>query len=349
MRIPYACLTLLAATAAAQNYVVSPAYCAVAEGGSNNTIPFWGTTGYYRYQQPMSDLKGTPRVFTEIAWRRDGQLGTTASYAARTIDMEISLADTDMATFSTTFASNYFNPPVNVFLRRMVNTPDHTTQPPVLPAPWTFALPFDTPFVYSGVKDLLYDITCHSFTTMNSYPLDATSGATPSAIGGFTSNGTGCTTANGQMTLRATFTISSSANSLALVWNVLRGPASATSAILVGIADPNAPIPGLCGMLHTDGTVLNISGTTSTAGTLNTPVVTLTPYNPAWAGFPLTAQAASVDATQTGLPVAVSNGITSRIPPLPTATPSHRLYSSTLNALTGTLGTSFSLPTRFRY
>jgi hypothetical protein len=299
----------------------------------------------------MNDLKGTPRVFSEIAWRRDGSLGTTTSYGSRTIDMEISLADTDFATFSTTFASNYANTPVNVFTRKLVNTPDHTNQPNVLPAPWTFALPFDTPYVYTGVKEMLYDITCYSFTTTASYPLDAVSGATPSAIAGFRSVGTGCTTSNGAMTLRASHTISTSANSLSLVWNLLRGPSSASSAILVGMTDPNAPIPGLCGggLLHTDARLLAIGGTTGTTGSMNTTAIPLAPYDSMWAGLPLTAQAASADASQSGLPVAASNGIVSTVPALPTATPSHRLYSSTLNSPTGSLGMNYGLPTRFRY
>src|SRR5262249_28678091 len=73
-------LAALSAPLAAQTYVVIPSYCVDAEGGSNNTIPFWGTAGFYRYQQPTSDLKGSPHLFTEIAWRRDGTLGMSTSY-----------------------------------------------------------------------------------------------------------------------------------------------------------------------------------------------------------------------------------------------------------------------------
>ena len=350
MRTLFLTIPLLAATVVAQNYAVSPAYCAGSEGGSNNTIPFWGLTGFYRYQQPTSDLKGTPKLFTEIAWRRDGNLSAATSYAARTIDMEISLADADLATFSSTFATNYANPPVNVFTRKMVNTPDHTNQPPVLPAPWTFACLFDVPFVYIGTKDLLYDITCYSFSSPDSFPLDAVSGATPSAVGGFSVNGTGCTTSNGQMALRSSFSVNSTLNTISLSWNVARAPSSAASATLVGLADPNLPIPGLCGsgFLHTDALLLAIAGTTASTGTLLNPAIMLPTYDPAWQALTLTAQTVSVDASQPGLPVAVSNGIASPIPPMPTPTLTHRLFSDVVSPA-GSLGRGFGLVTRFRY
>lgn len=341
-------LALLAPSLSAQGYAVTPGWVADHEGTSNNTIPFWGTTGYYRYQQSAKELTGTPRVFTEIAWRRDGTL--TTAYPARTIDMEISLADTDTATFSTTFASNYANAPVNVFLRKLVNTPDHSAVPSGLPAPWTFACAFDAPFVYTGAKDLLYDITCYSFTTTGTYALDAASGTAPSVTAGFSSVGTGCTTSTGVMSLRANHTLTA-AGSLTLIWNLTKGPATASTSILVGIVNPNFPLPGLCGSgtVYTDASLLNLAGTTSAAGAFNTTSIAITPYDPAWQGLTLTAQAASLDASQPVFPLAVSNGITSVVPGLPSAVTCNRLYSSTVAATTGSLGANYALVTRFKY
>ena len=124
------------------------------------SIPFFAAS--YRYQQVHGDLKGTPRFFTGIGWRRDGMLLDTAQMFARTIDMELWLGDGDLATFGTTFASNRVSPPTNAFVRKIVNAPDLVLRPDAMPAPFTFNVVFDTPVLYLGLQDLLWEVVIHS-------------------------------------------------------------------------------------------------------------------------------------------------------------------------------------------
>ena len=330
----------------AQTYVVSPLAYDGHEGDNNNAYPFANSA--FRYQQGHGDLKGTPRVLTGIGWRRDGTLLANTGYGVRTLDIEVLMTDCDVATLSTTFANNYASAPVNTFLRKMVNTPDHTAMPVALPAPWDFNLVYDVPYVYLGLKDLLYEVVIYSNTNTAFYACDAAASTDTRIQGGFSLNGTGCTTSRGVMLLRATNLAVTTTSSWSLQWNVTLATPSAPSAVLVGLVNPNIPLPGLCTSLFTDGGLFNITGTTSTTGAWNTTALTV-PYNPSLVNFSFTAQAAAIDATMPGIGVAASNGITEALPPLPGALQLTRIFASNnATALTGGIGTGYGLVTRFR-
>jgi hypothetical protein len=338
---------LLAATAPAQNYAVTPGYAASAECSTWGSLPFYSPWGYCRYQQVTDDLRGTQRVFTEIAWRRDGLVVDSFRMGPHRVEMEMHCADADKATFNATFDTNYASPRIPVFTRRVVVTPDHTWQPPMLPAPWTFLVPFDVPFPYSGQKDLLYEVTCHSFSDPQDCALDVAIGRVPSSIGASEPVGTGCTTRFGVMTLRSKLTLDAATSRLDFIWNIQRGPGAGIAAILVGTHDPNTPVAGLCGdgRLHTD-----VLFTVSISNTLNVEVPGgwVMPYDPRWSTVTFTSQVVTTDWSQPGLPVAVSNGVRSPVPMLPTATPFHYVVTQ-VPAPTGRVDTDRGLATRLRY
>lgn len=337
----------LAAALSAQSYVVSPKQYDLHEGTSNNTYPFFSTA--FRYQQAHSDLKGTPRVFTGLSFRRDGTLSTTASYGARTYDLELHVGDADLATLTGTFATNYLSTPVNVMTRKNVNVPDHTTRPDYLPAKFDADFLFDVPFVYTSGKDLLWEAVVFSNTNSASYPLDAVSSAT-GLTGGFGVSGTGCTTANGVMKLRSNFATNVTTNQLTMGWAITAGASSSSTVVFLGLTNPNAPLPGLCNSenVYTDALLGLVSGTTGTTGALTIPAIALT-YNPAWLALHVTSQAVSLDASQP-LGIAVSNGNDAPVPPLASTVPMTRIFASgSSSATTGTVGTSYGLVTRFRH
>ena len=343
-------ICLLTAALSAQSYVTSPAPYDKHEARSNNTYPFYGTS--FRYQQVHGDVKGTPRVLTQISFRRDGTLGTTASYGARSYDMELFVGDGDLPTFSTTFATNFVSTPVNVFTRKNLNVPDHTNRPDFLPAAWDVDVTFDVPFPYVSAKDLVWEAVIYTNTSANSYPMDAVSGLDTGVTGGFAVLGSGCTTANGTMKLRSNFASSSTANTVTMNWGVSGGPASAATVVFVGISNPNTPIPGLCNneKLYTDAILAQIPGTTAAGGTLTTPTLTIN-FDPTLLAFTLTSQAAAVDASQPGLGIAASTGNAAPFTPLPGAVPVRRLYAyNNSSATTGGMETyNYGLVTRFRY
>ena len=340
------CIAFLALAAPAQNYVVSPAGYANLEGHSNNTYP-WSST--FRYQQGHTDLTGTPRAFLGLAWRRNQDQFLPTSSGPKTLDMEVNMCDSNVAAWSSTFASNYVGTPVNVFLRKQVNTPDW--RPPIVqrPAPFDYAILFDAPYVYLAVNDLLYEIFVYTNSSSSSFQCDASGGTGTSAYGSYTSAGAGCTTGNGTFLLRSNITHVMSSSTISFAWNVIGAPATANGALLLGLAPLDLPVPGLCTNLYTDATVLSVPFTASAAGVANTTAVT-TPYNPAWAALVVTAQAAALDASQPGLPLAATQGVRSEIPPALPPTNGARAWA--LGNPTATSGSSSRtswLVTQFRY
>lgn len=338
----------VASSLSAQSFVVSPTAYELHEGSGNNLIPFY--TGQARYQQIHGDLKNMVRSISGIGFRRDGTSASSTSNGPRTFDLELLAGDADFATFTTTFATNFVNPPTNVFLRKPVNAPDHGPQPDVLPAPWDFNMVFDVPFVYTGTKDLLWELVLYSLN--GSYALDAAQGNATKMLGGFQTTGTGCTTSNGTMKLRSAFETSSTANTLSMAWSILAGPSNAISTILVGITNPNVPVLGLCERLYTDALVLQLTGTTSASGTLTTTPLVVA-FNPAYVVLKLTSQAASLDPSQPGLGLSASNGNEVLVPPAPTNFPVTRLFAYGAGSATAATGSretySYGLVTRFRY
>lgn len=331
----------LVATVGAQ--VVSPVGFANVESTGNNTFPF--NAAAFTYQQVHGDIRGTPRPITAFAFRRDGTL--TSAYAARTVTVDVFMGDADFAAITNTFATNFVSTPTQVVTNRSVNLPDHSAIPIALPAPFTAVVNLDTPYVHTGVLDLCWDLRLTSNSGTGSYPMDAASGTgVVSTNGTATQLGTGCTTSTGTMELR--WTGSTTATQFNLRWAVRGGPASAQTSVLVG--NPVAiPLPSLCTPIQTDGTFFSLGGTTATGGTFTSALVTV-PYNPAFVGIPLAAQAASLDASQPGLPLALSNGLLNTIAgPVTGPVLCARIYSSgNATALTGTLGNNYSLVTELR-
>ena len=267
------------------------------------------------------------------------------------MDIEIALCVASLQAFGTSFVGKYgANVPTTVFTRKLVNLPNLATLPPAAPAPWDVEVPFDLVlFVFFNSMDLLHEVVVWSSTIPNVYPLDAVNAPT-TMNGGFSAVDLGCTTANGLMQLRSRHVAGSATNTLTLSWLVTGAPALAPAAVLVGLSDPDVPIPGLCGggKLHTDVTLLALNGQTDASGTLLASGLGFG-YDPRFPAFTLTAQAVAVDFTQGQLPVAASNGVASPLPPLPSAVQAHRLFASgSPTASAGTLLANSCLVTRFR-
>lgn len=345
--LPVVVISLVGHTAA-QSYVVSPAQYTRYEAAASNEGPFASVA---RYQQIHGDLRGTPRMFTALAWRRDAVVATNQSFVGRTFDIEIACGSANYAALSSTFANNYIGAPTTVFTRKSVNGPDLTQQPVSIPAPWFLSIVFDTPFVHAGTNDVLYDIKVHGNTSGNPYPYDAVSSRDTAMWGASTAVGLGCLTAHGNMRLRSAFLTNGGTNTVGLNWSVTNGPTNAFGALLIGATNPNLFVPNLCppgNYLYTDVAYMTRPGGTDSLGSWVLPTVTVA-GNPAYAGIQLTSQAAMIDLNQGGLNVAVSSGITSEVAPVPQPFQLARVSATSPTALTGTLQTGYGLITRFEY
>lgn len=348
MRTPACCLTalLLVATASGQNFVVSPSFAATAESNSGNTIPWWSASA--RYQQIHGDLRAMPRVFQGLFLRKDA--GTSNSAIARTIDTELYLCDSSFAAATTTFASNYIGTPTRVIDRKNVNLPAITSSQGS-PEPWNIAFLFDRPFVYPAQNDLLWEIVIFANTATSVYSLDAYQGSDtltgPSAI-----LGTGCTPSGKTkpVGLAGNVVARRSDGSHTLRWTLTGGPNTSPGVLLLGPADPNTPVPGLCVNLRT-APLLDAALTTDASGG-----ATVGPFGVAFSaaavGSLLYVQAFVLDpGLGSGLPLAGSNGLQNTVPDLPAVQePIQRIYATSATATSGSRETySYGLVSRFLY
>jgi hypothetical protein len=346
-------LLLATATAMAQSYTVSPSVVGGSEGNTNNTYPWNFSSG--RYQQIHGDMRGSLRTITALSMRRDGAVGASTSATARTIDAEYFMADSDFDLASSTFASNYAGPVINVVTRKNINLPDWTAAAPK-PAPWTFTLPLDLPFVHTGLKDLVWEVVVHSNTATGTWPADANqSTLSTSGISVSTGSTTGCfsTGRTSRMNLSASQTTDFITQSISLTYFGNSAPANAASAFVVGLVNPSLAVPGLCSPLYVDQAFLTINTTAGATGFFSSPEIKV-PFDPLLVGFRIHAQAVAVDAGQAaGIPVSLSNGLQTTFAAMP-LTPSTgervaRIWLSGSSGTTGTLWMYFGLVTQFTH
>jgi hypothetical protein len=160
-----ATVLLLALPAATQTGTVSPRGFRPVSGGSSTGYPWgYGSINSHRYQQVHDDLAGNPRVILGIAVRR--KEGGTIQWPAIGPELEVffSTAATTSRTSTSTYATNHGTDLKTVIAKKIVNFPA-VNAPGSLPAPFTYVMTFDTPFIYLGQGSVCYEIVC----TNNNY------------------------------------------------------------------------------------------------------------------------------------------------------------------------------------
>lgn len=339
-------LLSLSAAVAAQNLYVQPDGYAGVEGNSSTGIPFSYLSA--RVQQADSNRIGQPMpAISSLAFRRDRSAGSSST--ARTIDVTILMGKNDIATFSNTFANNWLSTPTTVYTMKPTNLPDISVAPPAPPGPFVVTIPLDVNFNYDGVDSFMWELLVDNGVT-GTYSMDWSSAAINTAGATSTALGTGCTTPNGVMSLTTSF--SADVNNLNLSFSTLRAPSSAPVILALGVSNPNLPVPGLCTSLYTDALLQVPLGTSGTTGSLSSVVISA-PWQDSFAGVNLFSQVLSPDLSQTGLPLALSNGRQSPLPltrggPAPAGI--RRTYStSSSSALTGVAPSTSAVVTQITY
>lgn len=317
-------LAALASAGIAQTSIVSPIGLDSTEGSLANAFPFLdtSTSRSRRYMQIHSDLRGSARTITRLAFRMDGNQNGFAGSASS--DMSLLLGNArEFDQPSWVLSANWLGTPATALTRQVVNFGPLTAG---APAPFELRVPLTTPFAYAGTTSLAWEATVHDVTVGAGYPtgLDVDpSTITPST--GTRIVGTGCTATGqaGPMTMFATH--ADSAGTWSFGAFVDRAPANSPIVLYLGTSNPNTTVPGLCGALHTNlvvplllgnanaagfsGAYGNVAGTDRQPGGRNAFALPNT-----LPGATLFLQAHAADPGQPGLPFVNSNGISIVVP-----------------------------------
>lgn len=351
-------LLCLATSLAAQNYLSSPAgYLTTESSGSlvSSSHPFYAANTRFQYLDASNH--GSPKTFQVLEIRRDG--GATYTMPARTVYVALIMAHTNVATATTTFASNYSGSPTTVIARKSFNLPDLTTLPPSQPAPWgQIAFPFDSAsfFAYDGVQDLLFEFQCDGVTPVSSlYSLDTVDAPSVpgTGTGSYINSSDACLTPGNTSKFwiyyQAPTTDSGSQSTLKNY--ALRGVPNAPGVWAIGLSDLN--LGGIfCATLHSSCDVM-IPVTFDAAGNIGSSTAPQTLTFPYPGNFTAVTQFACLDASQTPQPLALSDAaknnvvayapvLTARISATSTTTPPTGL-------LTGSRSGLYSLIARLTY
>ncbi len=318
MRSPYSLvLFALAAYLPAQGAVVSPAGLDVLEGDSNNVFPF-GQTTVRRYMQIHADLGPTPLVITKLSFRVNAS--TTNYTATRTHDIEVYMGDglpTAQQLPQLTYDLNYANPKVTVLPRQLVTwgPTGQSVSPGPNPFNGTMEIVLTTPFVYTGLLPLIWEVAYFGSTATGSTSALDADGST-SVTGASTITGTGCAATGATALMTHTYTVNDTSGTLMMNGTIANGPANAIALMAIGFSNPNVPVPGLCANLLTDAVVVQFLGLTSGTGAYTADVATGAVIIPnAAAGITVYTQAFALDPLSTApLPLTMSNGRSATVP-----------------------------------
>lgn len=305
-------LLLLASSLAAQSYTTSPSGYLTTE---STTSPPFSTTPFYsansRYQYFDGSNKGAPKTFKALSVRRDGT--ATGTFPARTLNLALILSHTNLATASTTFASNYVGTPTTVIARKSFNLPDISALPTTPPAPFgVIDFPFDagSSFAYDGVQDLLIEFQVDGTTpASSSYSLDTVDVPTSPGVGttSYINSSDACTTPGNTskfwIFVQAPTTDASNVSSLKNY--AVRGVANAAGAWVLGLSDIN--LGGIfCATLHSSAEII-VPVTFDAAGGVGSSTAPLIASFPFPGAFTAYTQFACLDNSQAPQPLALSD------------------------------------------
>ncbi|MCB9919144.1 MAG: hypothetical protein H6832_12150 [Planctomycetes bacterium] len=171
-------MTVLAAALPAQS-VVSPPHFTSVEG--NAWLGHVASTSSARVLQVHDDLKGVPRTVRSIAFRRDNwsspQSNGAGEHAAFVIlaDLWCSTAGVSAASMNPTFDANHGFDKALVASAKQFQFPAAPHH--LMPSAFSYALPFDRPFAYTGSAGLCWELVIRGRNNLVGYRLDAVSGA----------------------------------------------------------------------------------------------------------------------------------------------------------------------------
>ena len=329
---------LLSSLVVAQG-VTSPRGLNSVEG---NTV-FYHWQGNRRFQQIDQGQAGTPMVIQSISWRRNGNVAQTPG--ASTLDFKLDLGRGNFGAVSTLLDNNFLaGTRTSVFNQTAVNFPDWTANVPG-PAPFDFKVVLPTPYVYTGTDALVIDFVHLNGSATGLLQTDRDFIGSTSHTAG-TLLGTGCVASGNTAAFSHTSgmlnadVLPTPVNGMRLQFGGNYAPAGSPVTALLDVVNQN--LSGiLCKTLYA-GPLVTIPlgmpvGTTNTIPTISYGF----PNNPAAVGAVLYSQLLALDASQTPLPIAISNGRQTTMPSASAAAPHRCSYAYTSLPSTTGIATHF--------
>jgi hypothetical protein len=350
----------LAATVTAQT-VVSPVAWTDVESNGGNAFPFGSSSVPYRYLNVHDDMVGRPGSIQSLALRRSGTTSTTVIPAFSVVlDTFLSSASTTGATVDATFANNHGPDLTQVTTNRTVNFP--ATGTGLLPYPFAYVIPFDTPFAFGGGGPLAWEVQILQRISQPSALFhDSVSGPSPNPSMVASRYGTGCVATGETDAFGLT---GGSANQwtlgqLAMSATTRDGPPNGAALLLVGF-DPTQwaglPLPiqlpntasgtsGPCylqapGIAQLPGNLSNSGSYTFRISTAATPLLN---------GVLLYSQAVALDLAANPFGIISTNGVNHQIVAPYGAQPGGRVYASSGLGATGIADAGQTLVVQFTY
>ncbi|MGE0142142.1 MAG: hypothetical protein AB7I19_18345 [Planctomycetota bacterium] len=319
----------------------SPAGYVTTEGSSNHDYILFKYDDLTWQQLDATSVGQPAAVVQRISWRRDGTAAADPTWTARTMDVEVVLADSVLpGSVSENYSANYLTAPTVVFTSKPVNFPDWTANPGVSPAPWNLALTLDTPWVYTGVNPFLWEVRTRNNASASDYGNDfqSISGSTGASTTG-TSIATGCIPTGGSVAMALAGLAKNQFNRFRLAYTVTNAPASTGVFLNLDFVNSNLTLPGLCTTLVAAPTISTPIGSSDPSGAVPQFNLDNIPFNPAVIGSSIFAQALAFDFAQPVFPIVLSNGRSLTFPNTPTTSPAdvtrvygYRLASGTMRA-----------------
>lgn len=306
------CVALGAATCDATAQFTTPANWGSTEG--NTTYQSFGADA--RVMVIDRSNAGTSMTMTNIAFRREG-FGASTRATPRTFDMTIRLGHGDFGLIEGAMDRNYRTPATVVFTTKPASLPDWTGVTMQPPAKFDFVLPFDVPFRYDGVRALVWDYTIQNSTNTTDVAADMQFDTYSTAPG--SSLGPGCTTAGQTAPYKQGIEFGNLGAghdpfAMQLRLSATGAPRFVSVFMNFALTDANQTVPGACAKLHAAPLVSAAVGTTDHTGTMYERLFAF-PYDMSLQGLTLYSQMLSFDSSQSGLPLSVSDGARSTVPP----------------------------------
>ena len=169
-------LLMTPAAAVAQLKIVSPRICKHIAGSTSNAFPFSGAASIVsqRYLSIHDDMQGTPGVIKGLSVRVDED--NAAVPCTCNIELRISTAAVTGATATTTYDTNHGADKVTVIPPSTpINFPAVPATTPG-PTPFTFHVPFTTPFTFLGAGGIAWEALVDSRVLTAASQMDAATG-----------------------------------------------------------------------------------------------------------------------------------------------------------------------------
>lgn len=305
---------LLTSTLGAQGFTfTSPRGYRDAEGNDSD----WALLGRdVRFQQiDASGIGLFPVVVQSIGWRRDGPRRTTLG--PQNFDIEVFFGHADFNTIGTNLDNNYRTGTRTQVQRTTVSLPDWTTAVGDA-APFDLVVPI-APWAYNGTDALVWEVVTRNWPrTGGVFPDRATGLFGGGQLDAGRALGLGCTVL-GRSAPMSTLTTawnygpSHPQFGMRICSELIDGVASAPVVMNFDFTDQDVLLPGACTRLHAGPLVSGVIGTTDGSGRLRQQCFDF-PHIPGTVGARFVAQYFMLDPSQTGFPIAISNGRTLTMP-----------------------------------